>query len=79
MNWSRHKAGIGYSAGDDFFMNHYLSRQGNVNDIACLNQPSSPWSNIVYKVNEGAEYPKEQINEGKYCVHVGANYHNYNY
>ena len=55
-------------------MNHIISKQSNVNDIACLNQPNSPWSNVVYKVNEGAEYPKEQqtkeqpkeqIDEGK--------------
>ena len=78
MNWSKRNAGIGYSAGDDFFMNHILSRQGNVNDIACLNQPNSPWSNVVYKVNEAAEYPKEQqtteqpkeqIKEGKQANH----------
>ncbi len=53
---------IGYSAGPDFFMNHVLSRQSNVNDIACLNQPNSPWSNVVYKVNEAQEQRKEGIN-----------------
>ena len=53
LNWVRHRAAIGFSAGVDFYDSHYLSRQSNVNDIACLNQPSSLWSNVVYRVNEG--------------------------
>ena len=53
LNWVGDYAAIGYSAGGDFYDSHYLSRQSNVNDIACLNQPSSPWSNVVYRVNEG--------------------------
>ena len=52
LNWVEYGAAIGYSAGD-IYANHYLSRQSNVNDIACLNQPVSPWSNVVYRVNDG--------------------------
>lgn len=53
LNWFEYGASIGYSAGEDFYTNHNLSRQANVNDIACLNEPSSPWSNVVYNVKEG--------------------------
>ena len=63
-------AAIGYSAGGDFYDSHYLSRQSNVNDIACLNQPSSPWSNVVYRVNEGRDLMYERIDEYTYIVYV---------
>ena len=39
---------IGYSAGADFFYNHELSRLKNATDIACLNEPFTSWSNVVF-------------------------------
>ena len=56
LNWNEHYAGIGYSAGTEFYNNHILSGKPNVNDIACLNQPHSEWSNVVYRVDEGNIY-----------------------
>ena len=55
LRWSVHGAGIGYDDGEDFFENYDNSNNSNssINDIACLNDPNSPWSNVVYKLNEG--------------------------
>ena len=49
LNWT-HKAGIGFIASEEFFANHPLSRSNDVNDIACLNEPYSQWSNVIYKL-----------------------------
>ena len=53
LNWVKNLASIGYSGGGDFFFNHPLSRRSNVNDIACLNQPITPWSNVVFNSENG--------------------------
>ena len=57
LNWVEgNAASIGFSASSTTFANHPLSRQANVNDIACLNQQCPPWSNVVYQINvEGKE------------------------
>ena len=52
LNWVNNRASIGYNAGMDFF-NHDLSRSIDVNDIACLNQPLTPWSNVILKFENG--------------------------
>ena len=39
LEWSRHNAVIGYSAGCEYFENHPLSRTSKVTDIDCLNYP----------------------------------------
>ena len=49
LQWND-SAAIGFSASDNFYKNHPLSRQSQVNDIACLNSPVSNWSNVVYKI-----------------------------
>ena len=51
LNWVKHNATIGYSMDRNFFKNHPLSGGANVNDIACLNQPQSIWSNVVNKLS----------------------------
>ena len=53
LHWTRHNAAIGYSAGQNYFENHPISRTSRVTDIDCLNYPSSVWSNVVYNLNEG--------------------------
>ena len=53
LNWQSYNASIGFSAGKKFYKNHFLSRQSNVNDISCLNEPYSKWSNIVYNTHTG--------------------------
>ena len=53
LNWNNRRAGIGYSAETEFYKNHILSMKLNVNDIACLNEPHSEWSNVVYRVDGG--------------------------
>ena len=52
LNWFGYRnSSIGFSASRNIFANHPLSRQANVNDIACLNKQCSPWSNVVYQIN----------------------------
>ena len=53
LRWTNHNAGVGYSAGPNFFEEHPLSRNENVTDIDCLNYPSSVWYNLVYKLSGG--------------------------
>ena len=57
MNYAT-KAGIGFTVrkGYDMYAYHPLSRTENARDIACLNSPSSPWTNIVYALTRD---PKE--------------------
>ena len=50
INWTRHNASVGYTAGPHFFQNHPLSRTSDVVNIDCVNQPTSIWSNVVYKL-----------------------------
>ena len=40
---------IGFSASNSFYINHALSATNQVLDIACLNSPTSNYSNVVYK------------------------------
>lgn len=40
---------IGFSANNSFYRNHALSGTNQVLDIACLNSPTSNYSNVVYK------------------------------
>ena len=57
LNWVQgSSAGIGFSAGPNLFANHPLSRQPNVNDIACVNQTCPPWTNVVYRISSGENY-----------------------
>jgi len=52
MGWAR-QATIGYNAAGDFYENHRLtgSLEAPANTIACLNNPTSVWSNVVYKIS----------------------------
>ena len=51
LNWVQARpAGIGLAVGQNFYVNHNLSLESNVNDIACLKQNISEWSNVVYLV-----------------------------
>ena len=62
LRWTDYGASIGYDGGEDFYQNYVLNNNSNnsnnsnssINDIACLNHSNSPWSNVVYKLNEGA-------------------------
>ena len=54
LNWVHYSAGIGFSASDDFFAEHPLSRNSSVNGIACINEDSIPpsnWSNVFYEIS----------------------------
>ena len=50
LHWTKDTASIGYSISSTFYQNHPLSRTSNINDIACLNETVSGWSNVIYKV-----------------------------
>ena len=58
LNWYHglYNASIGFSAEPSWYANHPLSQQPNVNDIACLNQICSPWTNVVYRVSYTSKY-----------------------
>ena len=43
-------ATIGFSSGDGLFANHPATLRGSAQSIACLNQPTSPWINVVYEL-----------------------------
>ena len=67
LNWMHYSATIGFSASDDFFAEHPLSRNSSVNDIACINEDSMPpsnWSNVAYEITNG-EF--ENCNGKNYC------------
>ena len=43
-------ATIGFSSGDGLFANHQATLLGSAQSIACLNEPNSPWVNVVYEL-----------------------------
>ena len=49
MEWSG-DVGIGINGDGQFYSNHILSKTENAHRIACLNSPSSDWSNILYEL-----------------------------
>ena len=51
IKWTHYNASVGYTAGPYFFQNHPLSKTSNVVNIDCVNQPTSNWSNVVYKLS----------------------------
>ena len=50
LNWFENQAIIGFRVNNELFANHPLSQQQNVTEIDCVNEPQSPWSNVVYKI-----------------------------
>ena len=65
LNWVKHSAAIGFSASDNFFAEHPLSRTSSVNEIACINIPSSNWANIAYEIDNNGQCPVSAV----YYVH----------
>ena len=49
-------ATVGFSSGDGLFANHPASLRGLARSIACLNQPVSPWVNVVYELTSPGVY-----------------------
>jgi hypothetical protein len=49
MEWSG-DVGIGANGDGRFYANHVLSKTENAHQIACLNSPSSDWSNVLYEL-----------------------------
>ena len=49
MGWSG-LASIGYYAVGNFYQNHPLANSATANTIACVNSPTSVWSNVVYQL-----------------------------
>ena len=50
MGWSG-SASIGYYAVGSFYQNHPLANSATANTIACVNSPTSVWSNVVYQLS----------------------------
>ena len=51
LNLNSYSPSTGYTFNSTLFKNHYLSIARAAHTIACLNQPASVWSNVVYKLN----------------------------
>lgn len=47
MNWDN-GATIGYNAGGD----PYANNDPSSSDVACVNNPDSDWSNVIYQLSE---------------------------
>ena len=62
LNWRHLKASIGFSASPSFYAEHPLSRTSSVNEIACINNATSVWSNTVYTLhNIGVTFDPPQF------------------
>ena len=46
-------ASIGFATTDGLFANHPVSQRILAQSIACLNEPASPWVNVVYEITRG--------------------------
>ena len=43
-------ASIGFTTTDGFFANHPASIRGKAEQVACLNEPITPWVNVIYEL-----------------------------
>ena len=46
-----HGASIGFAAPGGLFANHPAALNGSAESVACLNEPASPWVNVVYQIS----------------------------
>ena len=46
-----HGASIGFAAPGGLFANHPAALNDSAQSIACLNEPASPWVNVVYEIS----------------------------
>ena len=46
---------IGFGIERGLFANHHASFRESADKIACLNQPTTPWVNIVYNLTNKGE------------------------
>ena len=57
LNWTGTRtsgfAVVGFLAGQGVHGNHSLSMTPDVNNISCLNLPSTNWSNVVFQLSQG--------------------------
>jgi len=51
MEWSG-GATIGFGASDELYANLRLSGSSQANAVACLNSPTTEWSNLLYKLTD---------------------------
>ena len=42
---------VGYSLRGTYYMNHPLSGLDDIDNIGCLNQSSTDWTNLVYRIS----------------------------
>ena len=60
-------ATIGFSSGDGLFANHPAVLRGSAQSIACLNQPTSSWVNVVYELTAAGEDTLSTISQ-QLCI-----------
>ena len=61
LNFIRNDVTIGFVTGDGLYDVHEATLRSNAVAIACLNEPNSPWVNVVYEVAAS--------NSGNACMH----------
>ena len=49
------RVSIGFGTEDGLHAVHEATSRGNAEAIACLNYPSSPWTNVVYEVTNNGK------------------------
>ena len=60
-------ATIGFSSGDGLFTNHPAVLRDSAQSIACLNQPTSSWVNVVYELTAAGEDTLSTISQ-QLCI-----------
>ena len=50
LTYSTSNTAIGFDTADGHFANHPATIRGNAHHISCLNNPVSPWVNVIYEI-----------------------------
>ena len=49
-------ATIGFVTGNGLYVNHMASLNRSATTVACLNEPVTPWVNLVYKISSSGKH-----------------------
>ena len=63
-----HGASIGFAAPGGLFANHPAALNDSAQSISCLNEPASPWVNVVYEISA-----ETNLSQGKHLpmfIHI---------
>ena len=51
-----YKCDDGFVTGDGLYVNHMASLNRSATTVACLNEPVTPWVNLVYKISSSGKH-----------------------